>query len=319
MRTATRAKSTIRIDGRDIAVTNLDKLLWPRDGYTKGDLLAYYQVVAPWIVPYLAGRPLTLERYPNGIGRAGWWEKQIPRGLPSWVHTVVTEASTKREHIEFIVCDDEATLAYVANLAAITLHVWYSRAGSLDVPDFILLDLDPWEGCTLATLAKVALGIRSELESVGVRPLVKTTGGSGLHVVVPLEPRYDWEVAKTFAELVARRVNDLLPAQTTLLRATARRPRGTVYLDYVQVGKGKTFVVPFSVRARDGAPVSMPIGWDEVEAMSRKRVRETSREMGRWTIGNVPRLLAKHGDPWSEGWRTHRLETALSTARSHWE
>src|SRR6202022_4546477 len=110
-------------------------------------------------------------------------------------------------------------------------------------------------------------------------PLVKTTGGSGLHLVIPLAPRYDWEVAKAFAELVARRVHDVRPKQTTLERTTARRPRGTVYLDYVQVGKGKTYVAPFSVRARDGAPVSMPIDWTEVQAMGRKRARETSKEM----------------------------------------
>jgi bifunctional non-homologous end joining protein LigD len=317
--TSKAVKSAVAIAGRTLALSNLDKVLWPKDGYTKGDLIAYYRAVAPWLLPYVAGRPLTLERYPNGIDRPGWWEKQIPRGLPEWVQTVVTDASTRREKLEFIVCDDEPTLAYVANLAAIVLHVWYSHTPSLDVPDFVLLDLDPWEGCTLATLAKVALTVRDELGTIGVAPLVKTTGGSGLHVVIPLEPRYDWEVAKAFAELVARRVNDIAPKQTTLERATARRPRGTVYLDYVQVGKGKTYVAPFSVRARDGAPVSMPIAWSEVEAMGRKRVRETSKEMVRWTIGNVPGLLKRSGDPWSEGWTGHRLESAIAKARSLWE
>ena len=245
-------------------------------------------------------------------------EKQIPRGLPAWVATVVTDASTKREKLEFIVCNDESTLAYVANLAGIVLHVWYSHEPTLDVPDFILIDLDPWEGCTLATLAQVALTVRDELHAVGVTPLVKTTGGSGLHVVIPLAPRYDWDVAKAFAELIARRVNAVLPDRTTLERTTSRRPRGTVYLDYVQVGKGKTYVAPFSVRARDGAPVSMPIAWSEVEAMRRKRVRETSREMLRWTIVNVPGLLARGGDPWSQGRTAHRLESPLSKARSLW-
>jgi bifunctional non-homologous end joining protein LigD len=315
----TATKTAVTIGGRQLQLSNRDKVLWPRDGFTKGDLIAYYRAVAPWLVPHVSGRPLTLERYPNGIDAPGWWEKQIPRGLPGWVHTVVTNAATKRERLEFIVADDEASLAYVANLAAIVLHVWYSRVGSLEVPDFVLIDLDPWEGCTLATLAKVALLVRDELAAIGVAPLVKTTGGSGLHLVVPLEPRYDWEVAKSFAELIARRAHDRLPDLTTLERTTSRRPRGTVYLDYVQVGKGKTYVAPFSVRARDGAPVSMPIGWDEVEAMRRKRARETAGEMARWTIANVPRLLAKQGDPWSEGWHPHRLETALSTARSHWE
>jgi bifunctional non-homologous end joining protein LigD len=311
------AKTQLAVGGRSLAVTNLDKVLWPRDGITKGDLIAYYRAVAPWLLPHVRSRPLTLERYPNGIDEAGWWEKHVPRGLPAWVPTVKTAASTRHEQIEFIVCDDEATLAYVANLAAVVLHVWYSRTPTLDVPDFILIDLDPGAGCTLATLARVALAARDELAAAGVTPLVKTTGGSGLHVVVPLEPRYDWEQAKGFAELIARRIHEVAPEYTTLERAIARRPHGTVYLDYVQVAKGKTYVAPYSVRARDGAPVSMPIAWGEVEAMRRKRAKETAPEMTRWNVRNVPKLLATNGDAWStiEG---SRLESVIAAARTHW-
>jgi bifunctional non-homologous end joining protein LigD len=311
-------KSALAVGGRTLQVTNLDKVLWPRDGYTKGDLIAYYRAVAPWLVPHVQGRPLTLERYPNGVDEAGWWEKHIPKGVPAWVPTVATAPSTTSEPIEFIVCNDEATLAYVANLAAIVLHVWYARTPTLDVPDFILIDLDPFDGCSLATLARVALAARDELAAVGVAPLVKTTGGSGLHVVVPLAPRYDWDQAKGFAELIARRIHDVAPEQTTLERTIARRPPGTVYLDYVQVGKGKTYVAPYSVRARDGAPVSMPIAWSEVEAMRRKRAKETGPEMLRWNVANVPKLLAKNGDAWSEGWAPHRLEKVVAAARSLW-
>ncbi len=310
--------SLVAVGDRKLAFSNLDKVLWPRDGYTKGDLIAYYRAVASFALPYLRGRPLTLERYPDGIDGEGWWGKHVPRGLPAWVKTVTTGGSARHESIEFIVCDDEATLAYVANLAAIVLHVWYSHEPTLDVPDFILIDLDPWEGCTLATLARVALAVRDELTAIGVAPLVKTTGGSGLHVVVPLAPHYDWDMAKGFAELIAHRIHGVLPAQTTLERMTAKRPAGTVYLDYVQVGKGKTYVAPFSARPRDKAPVSMPIAWSEVEAMRRKRAKETEPEMTRWTIANVPALLAKHGDPWTEGWTPHRLETAISHARTLW-
>ena len=231
---------------------------------------------------------------------------------------MTVEASTRKDGLTFMVCDNEATLAHVANLAAIVLHVWYSHKPTLDVPDFILIDLDPWEGCTLATLARVALAVREELANIGVTPLVKTTGGSGLHVVVPLEPRYEWDIAKGFAELVARRIHDVLPDATTLERATAKRKSGTVYLDYVQVGRGKTYVAPFSARPRDGAPVSMPIEWSEVEAMRRKRSKETSPEMTRWTIKNVPKLVAKNGNPWTEGWKPHNLESAINAARSLW-
>jgi bifunctional non-homologous end joining protein LigD len=169
-------------------------------------------------------------------------------------------------------------------------------------------------------LARVALRFREELENIGLQALVKTTGGSGLHLVIPLEPRYDYDMAKNFAQLLAHRVNTVAPAETTLERALAKRPKGTVYLDFVQVGKGKTYVAPFSVRARDGAPVSMPLRWPEVEAMRRKRAPDTTREMARWTLATVPRLVAKNGDPWADGgWVPQRLEKALDRARSLWD
>jgi bifunctional non-homologous end joining protein LigD len=313
-----RVESPVDIGGRTVVLSNPDKLLFPRDGYAKRDLVGYYRAMAPAILPYLRDRPLTIERFPDGIDGETWWEKDKPRGLPAWVRTVAVDASTRRDHIDFVVCDDEATLAYIANLGSIVLHVWYSRVPTLDTPDFILIDLDPYE-CGIATLARVALHFREELAGIGLHPLVKTTGGSGLHLVIPLEPHYDYEMAKNFAQLAAQRVNGVAPDDTTLERTLAKRPKGTVYLDYVQVGKGKTFVAPFSVRARDGAPVSMPLRWPEVEAMRRKRAPETTREMARWTIANVPALVAKHGDPWAgAGWVPQRLESALQAARTRW-
>jgi bifunctional non-homologous end joining protein LigD len=314
-----RVESTVEIDGRSVVLSNPDKVLFPRDDYAKRDLVAYYRSMAPAILPYLKDRPLTIERFPDGIDGETWWEKDKPRGLPAWVRTVAVDASTRRDRIDFVVCDDEATLAYIANLGSIVLHVWYSHVPTLDTPDFILIDLDPYE-CGIATLARVALRFREELENIGLHPLVKTTGGSGLHVVIPLEPRYDYDMAKNFAQLLAQRVNGIAPDETTVQRTIAKRPKGTVYLDYVQVGKGKTYVAPFSVRARDGAPVSMPLRWPEVEAMRRKRAPETTREMARWTIANVPALIRKNGDPWAhEGWLPQRLEGALEAARSLWQ
>jgi bifunctional non-homologous end joining protein LigD len=313
-----RVESTVEIDGRSVVLSNPDKILFPRDEYAKRDLVAYYRTMAPAILPYLRDRPLTIERFPDGIDGETWWEKDKPRGLPAWVRTVAVDASTRRDHIDFIVCNDEATLAYVANLGSIVLHVWYSHVPTLDTPDFILIDLDPYE-CGIAVLARVALRFREELENIGLHPLVKTTGGSGLHVVIPLEPHYDYDMAKNFAQLLAHRVNQVAPDDTTLERTIAKRPKGTVYLDFVQVGRGKTFVAPFSVRARDGAPVSMPLRWPEVEAMRRKRASGTEGEMARWTIANVPKLVEKNGDPWAEaGWVPQRLEPALETARSLW-
>src|ERR1700676_367020 len=318
---AKKTEASVVIDGRALKLTNQEKVLFPADGYTKGDLVAYYRAVAPVILPYLRNNPLTMERFPDGIGvPRGIWEKQLPRYTPEWVSRVTIKPSTGAPRdVTYLVVDDEATLVWVANLAAITLHIWYSHVPTIDVPDVILFDLDPGERCPLARLAKVALAFREELTNIGIPPLGKATGGMGLHVIVPLEPHYDYDVAKGVSELVARRIHGVLPKDSTLERTIARRPDDVVYLDWVQVGKGKTYVAPFTVRARDGAPVSMPLEWREVEAMRRKRAPETTAEMRRWTIANVPKLVAQAGDPWRrEGWRPQALESAIARARPLW-
>jgi bifunctional non-homologous end joining protein LigD len=317
-----KSETTVVIGGRTVKLTNQDKVLFPNDGYTKGDLVAYYRAIAPVMLPYLRDNPLTMERFPDGIAVSrGIWEKQMPRYTPDWVSRVTIKPSTgEPRDVTYVVVDDEASLVWVANLAAITLHIWYSHVPTIDIPDVILFDLDPGEKCPLARLAKVALAFRDELANVGIRAYVKTTGGMGLHVIVPLEPHYDYEVAKAVSELLARRIHTVLPKDTTLERTVSRRPEDLVYLDWVQVGKGKTYVAPFTVRARDGAPVSMPLEWREVEAMRRKRAPETTREMRRWTMANVPGLIAKGGDPWRrEGWEPQSLESAMARARSLWE
>jgi bifunctional non-homologous end joining protein LigD len=312
--------AAVTIDGVSVALTNQDKVLFPNDGITKGQLVAYYRSVAPALLPYLRGCPLTMERFPDGIAVArGIWEKQIPKYAPAWVKRVnTTPATGAPREVTFLLCDDEATLTWIANLAAITLHVWTSRVPTLDTPDFVLFDLDPGERCSLARLAKVALAFRDELAAIGLTALVKTTGGMGLHVVVPLEPNYEYDVAKGVAQLVAQRIASVLPSDTTLERTIVRRPDDLVYLDWVQVGKGKTYVAPFSVRARDGAPVSMPLDWSEVATMKRKRAPETTAEMRRWSIANVPALVAAGGDPWHANWTAQPLEAALTKARSAW-
>jgi bifunctional non-homologous end joining protein LigD len=312
--------SRLEIGGRTLALSNRSKVLWPKDGFTKGDLIDYYRSVESWMLPYLRGRPLTLERFPDGIDEPSFFEKHAPRGVPAWVRTVeIASESSRGGKIDYVVCDDEATLVYLANLAAIVLHVWTSRLPALDHPDFMLFDIDPWEGCTLATLARVTLAFGDVLREIGLEPLVKTSGGSGFHVVVPLAPGYTYDVVKMFAELVARRVHAVHPKLTTLERMTAKRPRGTVYLDYVQVGEGKTVVAPFSVRARPGAPVSMPLAWEALGALARRKDRDASKAFAAYTLATAPALLAAHGDPWAgAAWTPQHLEEALAAARRRW-
>ncbi len=319
-------KERVEIDGRALSLSNRDKVLWPQDGYTKGDLVAYYRAVAPYILPHLIDRPLTLQRYPDGIDGGSFFEKNASKYLPDWIPTVtVASEAGKRDRIRFIRCNGEATLVYVANLAAIVLHVWTSREPALDVPEFLFFDLDPFDGCTVPTLAKVALALRDALGEIGLETAVKSSGGSGLHVAIPLAPQYTYDICKGFAEVVARTIHARLPELTTLERMPAKRPQRTVYLDYVQVGRGKTLVAPFSVRARAGAPVSMPLDWSEIETLARKRPRGaalaagTEGEFARWSIKNASATLIERGDLWSGArWREQRLEPALARAQQAW-
>ncbi len=315
------ARVTAKVGARTLSLSNLDKVLWPRDGYTKGALIDYYERVAPYMVPHLRGRPLMLERYPNGIDAPSFFEKQIPKGTPEWVARVtVANPDGRRKEIVYTVCDDAPSLIYLANLAVVTVHAWTSRVPDLAEPDFVLFDLDPGERCPLRTLAKVALALRDALQAIGLPALVKTSGGYGMHVVVPLAPGYSYETAKMFAALLAHRLRDELGAAVTLERTLAKRPQEAVYLDYVQVGEGKTVVAPFSVRARDRAPVSMTLDWSEVETFARKRSGALPADvLAGFNLGNALARLAREGDRWAgRAWKGARLEPAVNRARELW-
>lgn len=302
-----------------VEIKRPDKVLFPKDGYTKADLAAYYDAVAATMLPYLAGRPLSLQRYPDGIDGPSFFEKNVGRGAPDWLKTAVVAGSDDGASVRYIICDDRQTLAYLANLAAITLHVWTSRVGSLDEPDFVFFDLDPGDKCPLKRLAAVALRLRDLLVEIGLRPIVKSSGGSGLHVLVPLGPGYDYDVVKTFGEIVARRMVEVMPDDVSLERSTRRRPAGAVYFDFVQIGRGKTMVAPFSVRAFPGAPVSMPLDWREIEKASTSRARDARSLFRTWTIKTAPALLRRRGDAWKGAMRRPRsLEGAVKALRTKW-
>jgi bifunctional non-homologous end joining protein LigD len=310
----------VNVDGRTLSLSNLDKILWPSDGYTKSDLIAYYDSVADAMLPYLRKRPLTLERFPNGVGASSFFEKNVPKGMPAWVHRATLAAKEgNREKVTYVVCDDRPSLIYLANLAAIVLHIWTSHVGSLEQPDFVLFDLDPGEKCTTKTLVAVAMALREALTDVGLSPLVKSTGGHGLHVVVPLAAGHSYEQAKLFAEVVARHLGSECGEMVTLERMINKRRPAAVYIDYVQVGRGKTLVSPFSVRARDEAPVSWPLDWSEVQALARSRATVPADAFAKFNIKTVPRSLEKQGDRWSgRSWKPARLESVIARARKNW-
>lgn len=298
-----------------LAVSNPEKLLFPHDGITKRDLVAYYQRIAQRMLPYLRDRPLMLERYPDGIDGAFFFAKDVPRGAPPWLMTVALESESAKRTIRYVVCNDERSLLYLANLATITLHAWQSQVSSLDCPDVLLFDLDPMPECPLRRLARAALSVRGILGSIGLSSRVKTTGGTGLHVIVALRPDVPYSEVRRFTELVGHRVVGALPDQVTIERTVSRRPPDSLYLDIAQVGRGKTFAVPYTVRARAGAPVSMPLTWERVETWLKSRTADPAALFAQWRLENA----ADSPDPWESSYGPpQRLEPALERARNEW-
>jgi bifunctional non-homologous end joining protein LigD len=313
-------RTPVKVGTRTLSLSNLDKVLFPRDGYTKGDLIAYYRGVSQWILPHLRDLPLTLQRWPDGIEAQSFFEKHLPKGLPDWVaRATLTSPEGHRAKTTYMICNDEATLVYVANLASIVLHVWTSHVETIEEPDYIFFDLDPGEKCTIKTMAAVALEVRDLLASIGMTSLVKTSGGMGLHVVVPLVAGYSYDAAKMFAEIVAHRLAGEDRERITLERTVAKRDQTAVYFDFQQVGRGKTTVCAYSVRARDGAPVSTPLDWSEVEAFARKRSGTPWDTFAAFNLRSTPKRLERDGDLWAgKAWKKQKLEPAISKAQKLW-
>jgi bifunctional non-homologous end joining protein LigD len=279
------AKQELQIDGHNVHLTNLSKLYWPDEAYTKGDLVQYYRDVSAFILPYLKDRPQSLNRHPNGIYGKSFFQKDV-QATPEWVATVMLESEEKK--IRSILCQDEATLAYMANLGCIEINPLNARTSSLDAPDYLLLDLDP-EDIDFDKVIEVAQAIHKILERAGAVSLCKTSGKRGLHIYVPFGAQYSHEHAKHFAELIARIANSRLAATTSLVRNPSER-QGRVYLDYLQNGGGKTLAAPYSARPYPGATVSAPLKWSEVRRGLHPR---------KFTIRTMMQRLDSIGDLWS--------------------
>jgi bifunctional non-homologous end joining protein LigD len=251
-------------EDRKVPFTNLNKIFWPDEGYTKGDLIEYYRSIGPWILPYLADRPVVLTRYPDGVNGKSFFQKDAPGFVPDWIRTERMWSEQAERDIDYFICDDEAGLLYLANLGTIPLHVWASRTSSIDRPDWCVLDLDP-KDAPFSDVVRVAETTHALCEEIGLPNFVKTSGSSGLHVLVPLAGQFRYNEARSLGELLARVIVAELPDITTLTRQVSRRG-GKVYIDYLQNGAGRLLVAPFSVRPLPGAPVSMPLYWSEVNS-----------------------------------------------------
>jgi bifunctional non-homologous end joining protein LigD len=253
----------LTVEDRRLKFTNLKKVFYPQENYSKRDVINFYAGVADLLVPHLRGRPLSLRRYPHGIEGESFFQKEAPAGIPDWLHTEKI-ATDEESSTNFVVADDKPSLLYLANLGCIDQNPWMSRIGSLENPDYILIDLDPYH-CAYDRIIEAAQLVRQKLDQVGMEGYPKTTGGDGMHIYIPLEPVYTFQQARSFAEIVARWVSAERPDLFTTPRNVAAREKGKVYFDYLQISSGKTISAPYVLRAYPGAPVATPLAWHEVK------------------------------------------------------
>ncbi len=272
---------------REVTFSNLDKVFWPDEGYTKGDLIEYYRAISPWLLPYLEDRPVVLTRFPDGIKGKSFFQKDAPGFIPEWLRTERMWSEDTQREIDYFVCDNVESLLYLANMGTIPLHVWGSRTASLERPDWCILDLDP-KDAPFVHVVTVAKAVKRLCDEIDLPAFIKTSGSTGLHVLLPLARLVTYEQARQLGGLLARVIANDLPDIATVTRQVGKRG-GRVYLDYVQNGQGRLLVAPFSVRPLPGAPVSMPLEWREVTP---------KLDIRKFTIANAPARMKKLGrDP----------------------
>ncbi|HEX8847133.1 MAG TPA: non-homologous end-joining DNA ligase [Pyrinomonadaceae bacterium] len=276
--------AVVKVGSDAVQLTNLDKVYWPDEGYTKGDLIKYYFEVAKYILPYLKDRPLIMKRYPNGIGGSFFHQHDVNEA-PEYVRTASLEA--EGHTVDYIVGDNLATLLYMANLGAIERHPWHSRVRDLEHPDWLVFDLDP-QGVEWEDICRVAISAGEILDGLGLDSYAKTSGSRGLHIYVPLKPKYSYDVVADFALRVAVMITEANPDVATVERSLKKRKRARIYVDHMQNARGKSVVAPYSVRPKPGATVSAPLQWSEIE-----RRQVTIQD---FTIETMMARLKRQGD-----------------------
>lgn len=270
----------------EVKLTNQDKIYFPKDKITKGDVVHYYQSIYDYIIPYLKDRPESLKRNPNGIDDKGFFHKDAGEGAPDWVKSIPLYSESVNKDIDYILCNDAATLMYLNNLGCIELNPWNSRIKKTDYPDYMVIDIDPSDKNTFEQVIEVALVVKKVLDKAGADSYCKTSGATGLHIYVPMGAKYDYDQVKDFAQLIAMMVQEQLPEFTTLERSLSKR-KNRIYIDFLQNRKGQTLACAYSLRPRQGATVSTPLEWKEVK----KGLKPSA-----FTIHNLLKRLASKGD-----------------------
>ncbi|REG96089.1 DNA ligase D [Flavobacterium aquicola] len=278
----------LKVGKTTLHLTNQNKIYFPDDAVTKGDVVNYYSEISDLILPYLKDRPQSMYRFPSGINQTGFYQKDVDLDkIPSWLKTEKIFSESNNAAIDYLICNDKATLLFMANLGCIDINPWNSTIRHIDNPDWVVIDIDP-EKDDFKEVVKTALAVKEVMDSFETECYCKTSGASGLHVYIPLGGKYDYDSVKLFAELIARVVNSKLPETTTLERSIKKRNH-KIYIDYLQNRKGQTLVAPYSVRPKPGATVSTPLEWSEVNA---------KLSPSQFTIKNVIKRFEKKGDLW---------------------
>jgi len=294
---------------KKIKPTNLDKTFWPKEGYTKGDVIKYYEKISATILPYLKDRPENLNRNPNGIADRGFFQKDINFEVPRFVTIEKIYSESNKENLNYLICQNKQTLAYMANLGCIEVNPWNSRIDNLDKPDYMIIDIDPGKK-SFDDAITVAQETKKVLDMICEESFVKTSGKTGLHVCIPLGGRYTYEQIKPLAHIIAKLVNHRLPEITSLERTPIKR-KGKIYLDYLQNSKGQTLASAYSLRPFPGATVSAPLEWDEVKAGLTPQ---------KFTIKTIFKRLKQKGDLWKPLLSHHiDLQTSLKCLEDHFD
>jgi len=277
-----------KVGRHTVHLTNQNKVFWTKEGYTKGDVVNYYENMATVLLPHLKDRPQSLYRTPNGIKGKGFFQKDAGDAAPSWVRTLkVPTDSRGGDVINYILCNDAATLLYMANLGCIELNPWTSRKQHVDRPDHLVMDLDPSEGNDLDDVVEAALAVKVVLDRIGLKGFCKTSGSTGIHVYIPLNGRLTYDALAPVAKDIMRVVHSMLPKTTTLERSLAKRGKSQIYLDHLQNRKGQTVASVYSIRPKPGATVSTPLEWDEVKL---------GLDLRDYNIKTVPKRVKEKGD-----------------------
>lgn len=280
--------STVHIEGHDIDVSSLDKEFYPEDHFSKGEVIGHYRALGEAMLPHLAGRPLTMRRYPDGIGSAGFFQKDASDYFPDWVRTIEVPLRTGGS-VDHVVCDDVATLVYLANQATVEFHVGLAPVDDLERPDRLVIDIDPPPEVETAVLHSVARRARDLCAELGLVPFVQATGGRGYHVAAPLDRSADFELVRALAAGIAERLASREPDLLTTAQRKQRRG-GRIFLDAGRNAYGQTFIAPYSLRARPGVPVATPLDWEELGRSAPNR----------YTAAKIRKRLAQKPDPWSD-------------------